>query len=57
VGSVHPEIIQKLEQHPAAVKEMALKAIELSASSSDAAVFDALKNWTRELVRREAQGE
>lgn len=54
---MHPEIIQKLEQHPESVKEMALKAIELSASSSDAAVFDALKNWTRELVRREARGE
>ena len=55
--SVHPEIVEKLEQHPAAVRELALKAVELSATSSDSAVFDALKNWTRELVRREASDE
>lgn len=56
MSEVHPEIVRKLERYPASVQELARKAVELASTSSDAAVFDALKNWTRELIRREASG-
>ena len=51
---VHDQIMAKLEDQTSEIQRLASKALELSADHSEPAVFEALKNWAREIVKSKA---
>lgn len=55
MSSINTQIVAKLAVYPEDVRKLATQALELSTDNSKAAVFEALKNWVRQIVRDEGQ--
>jgi hypothetical protein len=51
MSDVHQQILEKLAGESQEVRRLATKALDLAGSNSESAVFEALKNWVREIVK------
>jgi hypothetical protein len=56
MSTINAQIMSKLGACPEDVQRLAARALELSTDNSEAAVFEALKNWVRQIVRDEGEG-
>ena len=54
MADIHPRIVEKLEEYPKEVRDLALKAVELSATQTEAAVVEMLRPLSREVLRAKA---
>lgn len=48
-------IVEKLDQYPSDVRDLAVRAVELSTSNPEQAVTEMLKGLSRDLVRKKGQ--
>lgn len=55
MSDVHQQILGKLAGQSPEVQRLATKALDLAEANSESAVFEALKNWVREIVKSRAE--